>query len=183
MKKNYKILIIIVAVIIVGSIILFINLSNQSKEGDFLNKFKNQDVTNIVQELENDLNEPENIQASITPDFLIMNDDKNDLNIPTDQFYLSIAPYVDTTHECFTHNLITCRGELVNKEIKVTFVDNNDQEIYNETKQTYNNGFYGLWLPKNISGTISVEYDGKKASQKITTTSESPTCITTLKLI
>src|SRR5690554_786851 len=50
-------------------------------------------------------------------------DDLESLAIPDDLFYLSIAPYVDATHECHFHSLTTCAGELRNVPVRVTVTD------------------------------------------------------------
>lgn len=41
------------------------------------------------------------------------------IDLPGEKPYVSIAPYVDTTHDCFYHSLTSCRGELGNEEVDV----------------------------------------------------------------
>src|SRR5690554_5808136 len=52
--------------------------------------------------------------ASIRPHELVLSDGEQEvlLQMPQDSFYLSVAPYVDQTHDCFYHSLTTCQGEL-----------------------------------------------------------------------
>ncbi|PZR55167.1 hypothetical protein DNL40_01975 [Xylanimonas oleitrophica] len=104
------------------------------------------------------------------------------LALPADERYVSVAPYVDRTHECYFHNLATCRGELTDTEITVTFTDDDGQVLLQETARTAANGFAGFWLPQDVSGTITVEHDGRTGQVPFETAPGSPTCITTLRL-
>lgn len=105
------------------------------------------------------------------------------LDLPADQFYVSMAPYVDTTHDCFYHSLTTCRGELSNKEMKVSITDRTSgQVIVDGSATTFDNGFVGFWLPFGIQATVRVEYDGRTASADLSTAKDAPTCVTTLHL-
>ena len=49
-------------------------------------------------------------------------------------------------------------------------------------RTTYTNGFVSFWLPRNITGTITVAADGRTGSVPFATNSDSPTCLTTLKM-
>ena len=44
------------------------------------------------------------------------------------------------------------------------------------------NGFFGLWLPAEIEGTIVVSHEGHEAVGAFATYATSPTCMTTLEL-
>ena len=92
------------------------------------------------------------------------------LPIPSDSFYLSMAPYVSQTHECFYHHLTGCQGELAGKA------------LVDEQVTTYANGFVGFWLPRDVTGTITVAYDGKTVKAPFATDGTSPTCVATLQL-
>lgn len=84
-----------------------------------------------------------------------------------DEFYVSIAPYVGQTHECFFHSLTTCLGELRNEEVHVTVTTADDgAAIVDETVRTHDNGFAGLWLPRGIDATLTAELEreGRTAS-------------------
>ncbi|WP_207233972.1 CueP family metal-binding protein, partial [Salmonella enterica] len=48
--------------------------------------------------------------------------------------------------------------------------------------QSYRNGFIGVWLPRNMEGTLEVSYNGKTASHAIATKDDSQTCLTELPL-
>lgn len=99
-----------------------------------------------------------------------------------DEFYLSVAPYADQTHDCYYHNLASCQGELVEQELDVTITADDGEVLVDETVTTYQNGFVGFWLPRDIDGTIKVSYDGKSVEAPFATKADSPTCVTTLQL-
>ncbi|MGS8594000.1 CueP family metal-binding protein, partial [Salmonella enterica subsp. enterica serovar Infantis] len=48
--------------------------------------------------------------------------------------------------------------------------------------QSYRNGFIGVWLPRNMEGTLEVSYNGQTASHAIATRDDSQTCLTELPL-
>lgn len=126
------------------------------------------------------------LMASIRPDSLIVSDasgTETSLAMPAEEFYVSVAPYVDQTHECFFHSLTTCRGELANEHIDVHVVDDAGTVLVDETMTTFDNGFVGLWLPRDITGTITLELDGRTVTGTISTGSDDPTCVTTLQLV
>ena len=55
------------------------------------------------------------------------------LGIREDRFYLSVAPYVDQTHDCFHHSLTTCKGELTSTDVQVQIVDVTNDEVLVDT--------------------------------------------------
>lgn len=145
------------------------------------------DTTAVIDELDRlALDErPSDLMASVRPDELVVTTEQDEvvLDVPDDRFYLSVAPYVDQTHECFYHSLTTCKGELAAEEIEVQVVDEtNDEVLVDETMTTFENGFVGLWLPRDIEGTLRVGFDGRVGETEIATDAEAPTCLTTLQL-
>src|SRR5690606_18291896 len=60
-----------------------------------------------------------NLMASVRSDSLLITDGQEEvtLEIPEDRFYVSIAPYVSQTHDCYYHSLTTCVGELSQQEV------------------------------------------------------------------
>lgn len=129
---------------------------------------------------------PAALMASIRTDELLLSADGREttLVMPTDSFYVSIAPYVTGTHDCFYHSLTTCQGELAEAEVQITVTDDATGEtIVDEQRTTYANGFAGLWLPRDMTGTLTVTYDGKSVESPISTNADSATCLTTLKLV
>lgn len=128
---------------------------------------------------------PTDLMASVRPGDLMVSAGTKEvsLDVPDDRFYLSVAPYVDQTHECFYHSLTTCLGELDAAEVQVQVVDEtNDEVLVDETRTTFDNGFIGFWLPRDIEGTLRVTYDGKVGTTAFTTDEDAPTCLTTLQL-
>lgn len=104
------------------------------------------------------------------------------LPLSGDRFYLSVAPFVDSTHECFFHSLGGCQGEMVKRDIHVMITTQDGKTLVDEDTTTYTNGFVGYWLPKDITGTLKVTADGRTGEVPIATSADSPTCVTTLKL-
>ena len=128
---------------------------------------------------------PTDLMASVRPGDLMLTADTEEisLDVPEDRFYLSVAPYVDQTHECFYHSLTTCLGELDEVELQVRIVDeSNDEVLVDETRTTFDNGFTGFWLPRDLEGTLEVTHDGKTGTTRFTTDEDAPTCLTTLQL-
>lgn len=146
---------------------------------------KGKSVVEIINALDRSKEDNEaSLLGSVRQNELLLTDGKEQISMPmpADKTYLSIAPYVDQTHECFNHNLGTCQGEQVGQEFTVTITDESGKQVLKETVTTYDNGFVGFWVPRNIKGTLTVEGIGKKGSIPLSTGAEDPTCITTLKL-
>ena len=127
---------------------------------------------------------PTGFMASIRPDELVFSDGEQELavDMPEDRFYLSVAPYVDQTHECFYHSLTTCQGELTDQDLDVRITDDDGEVLLKEEVTTFDNGFVGFWLPRDVQGTIEVSYDGLTGTAAFTTADEGATCLTTLQL-
>ncbi len=130
---------------------------------------------------------PTGLMASVRPGTLVLSDKAGrtaSLPMPADEFYLSIAPYVEKTHECHFHSLTTCRGELSGAEMQITVRDDaTGSEIFKGSRTTYDNGFVGLWLPRHITATLTVDYQGRQAVSAISTgDGEDATCLTTMRL-
>lgn len=128
---------------------------------------------------------PADLIASVQPNALVLTDNVTEvsLDMPDDVTYVSVAPFASQTHECFYHSLTTCRGELSAQQIEVRVIDGaTGNVILEETTTTFDNGFAGFWLPRNLSGTIEVTYDGKTGETPFSTANDAATCITTLQL-
>lgn len=126
-----------------------------------------------------------NVSASITSDELIIfhNNGREEIHVlPEDEFFVSIAPYIEHTHPCTYHSLTGCRGELMNVPFDVTITDSEGRVIVDETIHSLSNGFIDLWLPRNHTYEVTIRYQGKAAATVISTYSGDPTCITTMQL-
>ena len=55
---------------------------------------------------------PTDLIASVRADELLLSSDDQEVvvDLPDNQTYVSIAPYLTSTHDCFYHSLTTCRG-------------------------------------------------------------------------
>ncbi|SDS17407.1 hypothetical protein SAMN04489751_1402 [Brevibacterium sandarakinum] len=128
---------------------------------------------------------PTDLMASVYPDELVLTDKAQEvtLDMPEDSTYLSIAPYENQSHECFYHSLTTCLGELGNESVDVRIIDDSTGDVVvDEKATTYDNGFVGFWVPRDLEGTIEISHDGKVGKTTFSTTEDGATCITDLHL-
>jgi len=125
--------------------------------------------------------------ASIRPDALVITGAdavQETIPMPDDEFYVSFAPYIDQTHDCFFHSLTTCAGELQNADIEVSVTDSDTGEVLvDEARTTFDNGFVGVWLPRGINASVTIRYEDLVATTDISTSAEDDaTCVTTMQL-
>jgi hypothetical protein len=123
--------------------------------------------------------------ASITSRQLIVTDNDNrkvTYDLPKDEFFVSIAPYVKETHPCATHSLTGCQGELANKSFDVSIEDSKGKKVLEQKLTSQANGFIDLWLPRDQTYNITVNYEGKIAKSQFSTFDKDNTCITTIRL-
>ncbi|MDJ0422568.1 CueP family metal-binding protein [Dietzia kunjamensis] len=129
---------------------------------------------------------PTTLLASVQPTELVLTDTAGGaiatLPMPDEQFYLAVAPYEDQTHDCLFHSLTTCLGEMDGEPVDITVTDEAGQTVLDETRTAYDNGFVGLWLPRDLTGTLKVEHDGKSSTVPISTGDDDLTCLTTAHL-
>jgi hypothetical protein len=114
--------------------------------------------------------------------FEFENGEKASVPLPEAKMVVAIAPYINKTHPCETHYLSGCQGELVNVPIKVYGKTPDGLVVVDKTITTLDNGFFELWLGRDLEIDLVVEYSGRKATQRITTFKDSNTCITTMHL-
>ena len=93
-----------------------------------------------------------------------------------------MAPWTTTTHDCFHHSLSGCQGELTNTPVQVRITAADGTVLADESTSTYENGFAGFWLPKDITGSLQITSAAGTATQDFATFEDSPTCITTMRL-
>lgn len=127
---------------------------------------------------------PTDLMASIRTDEVVLSDGTREttLAMPADELYVSMAPYVDQTHDCFFHSLTTCQGELMNADVDILVRDDQGEVVLEETTTTYANGFVGVWLPRDLTGTVALTVDGRSVEAPLSTTADSATCLTGLQL-
>ncbi|MCC6146462.1 MAG: CueP family metal-binding protein [Anaerolineaceae bacterium] len=182
-KPSGLILTALVIVVVIAVAVFLVKKPVSQSDTAFLEKYglSGLSVEEMVQKLDSSVSDPSALRAGITSDYLILSDGSSEVRValPKDKFYLSFAPYISQTHPCGTHNLTSCQGELVNTEIHTVITDKEGKEIVNSNLTTMANGFAGVWLPRNIDGTVSVSYNGKAAQAPISTYAGSNTCLTT----
>jgi len=146
-------------------------------------KIESQDIKDMVHKYS--VGNFDDLTASINSHELIVNDNgkETSLALPEDEFFVSIAPFVKTTHPCAIHSLTGCQGELVEKDFKVYIQDENGNVVVDDTMTSLANGFIDLWLPRDKKLQVKIEYDGKIAESEISTFEGDNTCLTTMQLI
>ncbi|MDN8594753.1 MULTISPECIES: CueP family metal-binding protein [unclassified Corynebacterium] len=128
---------------------------------------------------------PTDLIASVRANELLLSSEDQEVvvDLPDNQTYVSIAPYLTSTHDCFYHSLTTCLGELDNEDIHVTITDEATGEVLvDEATTTFDNGFIGFWLPDDATGLIEVSYQGRTGTTEFSTTDDGATCVTNLHL-
>lgn len=122
--------------------------------------------------------------ASITGQDLIVYHEEGEEKYPLGEelFFISFAPYIDTTHPCEIHSLSGCQGEMVNEDVEVVIETEDGEIIFDETVTTGVNGFINLWVTRDQTYELKIFYEGKEVSQSFSSFSNSATCITTLQL-
>lgn len=143
------------------------------------------DTRGIIDKLDAQLvdERPTDLYASIRPNDLLLRDAESEvvLPMPAEEVYVSIAPYVTHTHECYYHSLTTCLGEQRGTNVTVSLVDDSGKTVVDEEITAFDNGFVGLWLPRGIDGTLTMSVDDVSGSIPLTTSGEDyATCLTTL---
>lgn len=187
MKKTSRLIIASLVAVVVISTLVFLSLrSTSDSDTAFLEKYEldGLSVEEIVYALDSTRSDPAELSSSINSEYLILSDKSGEIKLalPEDKFYLSFAPYIDQTHPCATHSMASCQGELVNEEVSALITDGEGNEIYKADVTTMENGFVGVWLPRDIEGTVTVLYNGLSAQAPINTYAGSDTCLTTLQL-
>jgi hypothetical protein len=113
---------------------------------------------------------------------VILEDTRVSVDMPEDEFYLSVAPFIELTHECVFHSATGCRGELKQEEFFIEFMDLDGNIILSESMMSMSNGFIDLWLPRDVEGTLTITQGELTATKLISTQAGEPTCETTMQL-
>ncbi|MGN7387461.1 CueP family metal-binding protein [Sporosarcina sp. SAFN-015] len=126
----------------------------------------------------------DDVTASITSHELIVKDKGKETtyDLPSNEFFVSIAPFITTTHPCGIHSLTGCQGELVKKDFDVFIQDVEGNVVVDETMTSLENGFIDLWLPRDKNFKVKITHDGKTVDANISTFEGDNTCITTMQL-
>ncbi len=113
---------------------------------------------------------------------VILDNKRVSVDMPEDEFYLSVAPFIQYTHECTFHSATGCRGELKQEEFFVEFIDSDGNIVVSESMMSLSNGFIDLWLPRDIEGVLTITQAELTAVKLISTEAGEPTCETTMQL-
>lgn len=127
----------------------------------------------------------EDESASITShELIVTKGDGSEVfyKLSSDDFFLSIAPYVNETHPCAIHNLTGCQGEMANEAFAVLIEDEEGNIIADEMMESQSNGFIDLWVPRNQKFNITIAHNGRTAKSEISSFEGDDTCITTMQL-
>lgn len=127
------------------------------------------------------------LKVSVRPDELVITSEDGreaSLAMPDDAFYVSIAPFIDETHDCYFHSLTTCTGEMRREMVHVTVVDAETGAVFlAEDRMTHDNGFMGMWLPRDATFDVTVGYEGRSATTVVSTgDADDATCVTGMRL-
>ncbi|MDP2813915.1 MAG: CueP family metal-binding protein [Erysipelotrichaceae bacterium] len=180
-----------ITIVVVPTLLAFLYITqfgpSNEAEAPILSKYglDNLSVKEMVNKLDSNIDKNPGLNATITGMTLILNENEveYDYTLPSDEFYVSVAPYINEVHPCKTHNLVSCRGEIFNKEFEVSIVREDGIVILSQKAKSMNSGFIGLWLPKGIEAILTIKYNGLSVARPISTFDNSDTCITTpLKL-
>jgi len=128
----------------------------------------------------------ENVSASITSQQLTVTDsDESQLiyDLSEDDFFVSIAPYINETHPCTIHSLTGCQGEMIKEEFDVYIEDMEGNVILDKTLTSQSNGFIDLWLPRDKTYRATITQDGKMVESEFSTFESDNTCISTMQLM
>lgn len=101
----------------------------------------------------------------------------------TDQFLLSVAPYINQTHACTYHVPTGCQGEMIEQSLYLKVTDVNTGEVLQDRMVTTRpDGFIDLWMPRDSDYEFTFRKDNMVATEILSTKGDSRTCITTMRL-
>ena len=123
-----------------------------------------------------------NISVTDSELSIITMDNTISYNMPENEFYMSVAPYINMTHGCLYHSATGCTGEIFEETFHIFLVDSDGNIIIDDDYDSLQNGFIDLWLPRDIEGTLTITYGELTTTKEISTYSGDPTCETTMKL-
>lgn len=179
MKKRFWLMAFALVIFLAGA--LFVRTySRQELLAEY--HLNQQDVKSLVTQLEK--NEfPAEVSASITDQVVRLSIKQHNyrFNLPTNTRYVAFAPYLMRTHECYTHSLTGCQGELVDTLIAVDIYTLTGDVISSNVYNTGKDGFIGLFLATDQSYQVVLTYQNKVASF-IVEAGVAQTCFTDLRL-
>src|SRR5699024_5116840 len=159
-------------------VVLYVLGANASNDSITKVVLKEHPTNNEVQELIDGYSgrEIKDSGASITgQDLIVYHEEGGEEKYPLGEelFFVSFAPYIDTTHPCETHSLSGCQGEMVNEDVEVVIKTEDGEIIFDETMLTGVNGFINLWVTRDQTYELKMFYEGKEVSQSFSSFSNS----------
>ncbi|QDZ99508.1 hypothetical protein D0439_13145 [Lysinibacillus fusiformis] len=173
----------VIAVTLLTTVVLGACNGESSNDDNSRIDMEMQNIKELVNEYSGDKTKDES--ASITSNQLILTDKEGKESayaLPEEEFFVSVAPYINETHPCTNHSLTGCQGELANKDVAVYIEDSKGNVLVDETMKTLANGFIDLWLPRDQTYNIKMEHKGKTVKSSFSTYENDGTCITTMQL-
>ncbi|GAB2532338.1 CueP family metal-binding protein [Gracilibacillus alcaliphilus] len=140
------------------------------------------DIKSLINDYSTD--QKEAVSASVNATQLLVDngEQQEQYELPEDEFFVSIAPFVEETHPCTYHSLTGCQGELANTAFDVYIEDVDGNVIIDETIESFDNGFFDIWLPRNQAFNAKISFDGKEVEAPLSTYEDDATCITSMQL-
>lgn len=71
---------------------------------------------------------------------------------------------------------------MVEETFDVTIRDASGTIVFEDQVESQANGFFGIWLPRDIDGSVDINHDGKSVQGDISTFTDSDTCYTDFQL-
>lgn len=126
----------------------------------------------------------DDVNISVTDSTLSIVTEDNTITyeMPENEFYMSVAPYINQTHSCLFHSATGCMGELLEESFHILLIDTDGNVIIDDDFDSMSNGFIDLWLPRDIEGTLTITYGDLITIKDISTFTGDPTCETTMQL-
>jgi hypothetical protein len=125
-----------------------------------------------------------NYGVSIYDDKIVAsnNTETVEIDLSEEMFYMAIAPYYETTHNCSIHSATGCGGELRNEEFNVKIISDQGEVVFDDQVKSMQNGFFEIWLPRDITGSMTITHGEAINVSSISTFAGDNTCVTTTQL-
>ena len=170
-------------VTILATIVLAACGEESINEGNLSKENETQNIKELVSDYSTGKIKAES--ASVTSRQLIVTDSDGSesvYNLPENDFFIFITPYVNETHPCTNHSLTGCQGEMAEKEFDVYIEDTEGNVIIDETLKSQSNGFIDLWLPRDKTYRAKIEHDGQMAESEFSTFESDNSALQPLKM-
>src|SRR5699024_1940859 len=128
--------------------------------GEVANQAETNLDTDGLKDLVNDYTvdnlEPDSGSITFHGVVVVEDDEEFGYEFHEEEFFVSMAPFINETHECAVHSLTGCQGELVEEDFDVLVTDSSGEVVVDETMTTEKNGFIDLWLPRDETFVVEM---------------------------